>query len=120
MKNFNLNRQLKFVRYGLPAIQMFSLIALMGSGQLLLMEFKASSGADTHADNATLFNLNRRVFGCLQQLKLAGTEPQNNKPSNHSNNENDSSAETGNQRFYDSKGARWIFNGEEKLWHKQP
>ena len=120
MKNFNLNRQLKFVRYGLPAIQIFLLIAFMAFGQLFLAEFNSDGGKETNANNPALFNLNRRLFSCLQQLKLAATEQQNHNTSNNSSNENDGSTESGNQRFYDSKGVRWTFNSEEKKWYKHP
>ncbi|MCE2680115.1 MAG: hypothetical protein LW629_06615 [Burkholderiales bacterium] len=85
-------------------------------------EFNPDSGKETNANNPALFNLNRRLFSCLQQLKQAGTEQQNHNTSNNSSNENDGygSAESGNQRFYDSKGVRWTFNSDEKKWHKHP
>ena len=118
MKQTKLNKQLQWIRYGLPTIRALQLIICMVIAQFCALSPNLLNHEDPLAADSTLLALSRRLSTCLEQLKNSAAQQSGEETS--SNNHSTSEITQGDlQRFHDSAGAVWVFNREEKRWVRQ-
>jgi hypothetical protein len=115
MKQTKLNKQLQWIRYGLPTIRTLQLIICMVIAQFYALSSNLLDHEGSLAADSTLLALSRRLSTCLEQLKNS-TAQQNCEEISSSNDSISQTTQGDIQRFHDSAGAVWVFNREEKRW----